>query len=58
MAYVRAAEREEQIVAATLRVLRATGVAGLTLRAVAAEAGIVLAHCTTCSRPRSASCAR
>ncbi|GAA3663594.1 TetR/AcrR family transcriptional regulator [Nocardioides ginsengisoli] len=42
MAYVRAAEREEQIVAATLRVLRATGVAGLTLRAVATEAGVPL----------------
>lgn len=42
MAYVRAAEREEQIVAATLRALRTTGVAGLTLRAVATEAGVAL----------------
>lgn len=42
MVYVRAAEREEQIVAATLRVLRTVGIAHLTLRAVAAEAGVAL----------------
>ncbi|MBE9373089.1 TetR/AcrR family transcriptional regulator [Saccharopolyspora sp. HNM0983] len=42
MAYVRAAEREEQIVAAAIRVLSAVGVPGTTLRAVAAEAGISL----------------
>jgi len=42
VAYVRALEREQQIVAATTRVLRATGMAGLTMRAVAAEAGIPL----------------
>lgn len=42
MAYVKAAEREEQIVAAAIRVLSAVGVPGTTLRAVAAEAGISL----------------
>ncbi|WP_280233336.1 TetR/AcrR family transcriptional regulator [Nocardia cyriacigeorgica] len=42
MAYVRAAEREEQIVAAAMRVLGTAGVAGTTLRGVAAEAGIPL----------------
>ncbi|WP_405496762.1 TetR/AcrR family transcriptional regulator [Nocardia sp. NBC_00511] len=42
MAYVKAAEREAQIVAAAVRVLSAVGVAGTTLRAVAAEAGIAL----------------
>ncbi|MEU0540349.1 TetR family transcriptional regulator [Nocardia sp. NPDC005978] len=42
MAYVKAAEREEQIVAAAIRVLGAVGVAGTTLRAVATEAGLPL----------------
>ncbi|MEU0405200.1 TetR/AcrR family transcriptional regulator [Streptomyces sp. NPDC006197] len=42
MAYVRAAEREEQIVAAAIRVLSEVGVPATTLRAVAAEAGIPL----------------
>lgn len=42
MAYVRATEREGQIVAAAIRVLSAAGVSGTTLRAVAAEAGIPL----------------
>lgn len=42
MAYVKAAEREGQIVAAAVRVLAAVGVAGTTLRAVAAEADIPL----------------
>ncbi|KUH85567.1 MULTISPECIES: TetR/AcrR family transcriptional regulator [unclassified Mycobacterium] len=42
MAYVKAAEREEQIVAAARRVLAAVGVSATTLRAVAAEAGIAL----------------
>ncbi|MBO2463247.1 TetR/AcrR family transcriptional regulator [Actinomadura violacea] len=42
MAYVRAAEREEQIVAAAIRVLSEVGVPGTTLRAVAAEAGVPL----------------
>ncbi|MGW4703489.1 TetR/AcrR family transcriptional regulator [Streptomyces sp. NPDC004285] len=42
MAYVRAAEREEQIVAAAMRVLSSVGVPAMTLRAVAAEAGIPL----------------
>ncbi|MFI6515383.1 TetR/AcrR family transcriptional regulator [Spirillospora sp. NPDC050679] len=42
MAYVRAAEREEQIVAAAIRVLGEVGVPGTTLRAVAAEAGVPL----------------
>ncbi|MFH8841701.1 TetR/AcrR family transcriptional regulator [Streptomyces sp. NPDC017868] len=42
MAYVRAAEREEQIVAAAMRVLSSAGVPAMTLRAVAAEAGIPL----------------
>ncbi|WP_406865144.1 TetR/AcrR family transcriptional regulator [Streptomyces sp. HUAS MG47] len=42
MAYVRAAEREEQIVAAAMRVLSSAGVPSTTLRAVAAEAGIPL----------------
>ncbi|MER8036400.1 TetR/AcrR family transcriptional regulator [Streptomyces hydrogenans] len=42
MTYVRAAEREEQIVAAAMRVLGSVGVPTMTLRAVAAEAGIPL----------------
>lgn len=42
MVYVRVLEREQQIVAATNRVLQVTGVAGLTMRAVAAEARIPL----------------
>ncbi|MFC9399236.1 TetR/AcrR family transcriptional regulator [Streptomyces sp. NPDC057027] len=42
MAYVRAAEREEQIVAAAMRVLSSAGVPAMTLRAVATEAGIPL----------------
>ncbi|MFF2551165.1 TetR/AcrR family transcriptional regulator [Nocardia sp. NPDC058058] len=42
MAYVKAAERERQVVAAAVRVLGAVGVAGTTLRAVAAEADIAL----------------
>lgn len=42
MAYVKAAERHEQIVAAAIRVLSKVGVPGTTLRAVAAEAGIPL----------------
>ncbi|MCZ0983453.1 TetR/AcrR family transcriptional regulator [Streptomyces diastatochromogenes] len=42
MTYVRAAEREEQIVAAAVRVLSSVGVPAMTLRAVAAEAGIPL----------------
>ncbi|MFE5295741.1 TetR/AcrR family transcriptional regulator [Streptomyces sp. NPDC056632] len=42
MAYVRAAEREEQIVAAAMRVLSSAGVPAMTLRAVAAEADIPL----------------
>ncbi|MFB7103703.1 TetR/AcrR family transcriptional regulator [Streptomyces hydrogenans] len=42
MTYVRAAEREEQIVAAAMRVLGSVGVPAMTLRAVAAEAGIPL----------------
>ncbi len=42
MAYVKASEREEQIVAAAIRVLSEVGVPGTTLRAVAAEAGIPL----------------
>ncbi|MBL1078844.1 TetR/AcrR family transcriptional regulator [Nocardia sp. 2] len=42
MAYVKAAEREGQIVAAAIRVLVADGVAGTTLRAVAAESDIAL----------------
>ncbi|WP_067713521.1 TetR/AcrR family transcriptional regulator [Nocardia yamanashiensis] len=42
MAYVKAAQREEEIVAAAVRVLSTVGVAGTTLRAVAAEAGIAL----------------
>ncbi|GAB3760699.1 AcrR family transcriptional regulator [Nocardioides ginsengisegetis] len=42
MVYVRVLEREQQIVAATTRVLRVTGIAGLTMRAVAAEAEISL----------------
>jgi AcrR family transcriptional regulator len=40
--YVSAVEREQQIVDATTRLLRVTGVAGLTMRGVAAEAGIPL----------------
>ncbi|MEV4644311.1 TetR/AcrR family transcriptional regulator [Saccharopolyspora sp. NPDC049357] len=42
MAYVKAAEREEQIVEAASRVLSREGVPGTTLRAVAAEAGVPL----------------
>ncbi|MGB5797883.1 MAG: TetR/AcrR family transcriptional regulator [Mycolicibacter algericus] len=42
MAYVKATERERQIVAAAIRVLSESGVAGTTLRGVAAEAGIPL----------------
>ena len=42
MAYVKAAEREEQIIAAAIRVLSAVGVPATTLRAVATEAGIPL----------------
>ncbi|MGV0626027.1 TetR/AcrR family transcriptional regulator [Mycolicibacter minnesotensis] len=42
MAYVKATEREGQIVAAAIRVLGQVGVAGTTLRGVAAEAGIPL----------------
>lgn len=42
MAYIRAAEREEQILSAAIRVLSAVGVPGTTLRAVANEAGIPL----------------
>lgn len=42
MAYVKASEREGQIVAAAMRVLSEVGVAGTTLRGVAAEAGIPL----------------
>ncbi len=42
MAYVKAAQREQDIVAAAVRVLGSVGVAGTTLRAVAAEAGIPL----------------
>ncbi|MFE3445153.1 TetR/AcrR family transcriptional regulator [Nocardia sp. NPDC059180] len=42
MAYVKAAQREQEIVAAAVQVLSKVGVAGTTLRAVAAEAGIPL----------------
>ncbi len=42
MAYVRVEERQEQIVAAAIRVLGSVGVPGTTLRAVAAEAGVPL----------------
>ncbi|MGB3482009.1 MAG: TetR/AcrR family transcriptional regulator [Mycobacterium sp.] len=42
MAYVKATERERQIVAAARRVLSAVGVSSTTLRAVATEAGIPL----------------
>ncbi len=42
MVYIRAAEREQQVVASTLRVLARNGVADLTMRAVAAEAEIPL----------------
>lgn len=42
MAYVRAERRQEEIVAAAVRVLSDVGVPGTTLRAVAAEAGIPL----------------
>ncbi|MFD6070841.1 MULTISPECIES: TetR/AcrR family transcriptional regulator [Amycolatopsis] len=42
MAYVKAAEREGQIVTAAIRVLSTVGVPATTLRAVAAEAGISL----------------
>ncbi|MFF2082809.1 TetR/AcrR family transcriptional regulator [Nocardia sp. NPDC058176] len=42
MAYVKAAQREQDIVAAAIRVLSSVGVAGTTLRGVATEAGIPL----------------
>ncbi|MEV6217269.1 TetR/AcrR family transcriptional regulator [Nocardia sp. NPDC051833] len=42
MAYVKASEREEQIVAAAVTVLSRVGVPATTLRAVAAEAGVPL----------------
>lgn len=42
MAYVKASEREKQVVAAARRVLDTTGVADLTMRAVASEAGLPL----------------
>ncbi|MCZ4498540.1 MAG: putative TetR family transcriptional regulator [Marmoricola sp.] len=42
MAYVKAAEREQQIVASALQVLSNVGVPNTTLRMVAAEAGIPL----------------
>lgn len=42
MGYVKAAEREEQIVEAAIRVLGTVGVANTTLRAIATEAGIPL----------------
>jgi AcrR family transcriptional regulator len=42
MAYVKAIERETQIVAAAVRVFGAVGVPDTTLRAVAAEAGVPL----------------
>ncbi|MBJ8347188.1 TetR/AcrR family transcriptional regulator [Antrihabitans sp. YC2-6] len=42
MAYIKAAQRETQIVTAAVQVLSAVGVPGTTLRAVATEAGIPL----------------
>ncbi|MCE5289298.1 MAG: TetR/AcrR family transcriptional regulator [Nocardiaceae bacterium] len=42
MAYVKATEREQQIVTAAIRVLSQVGVPATTLRAVAAEAGVPL----------------
>ncbi|MFI9633150.1 TetR/AcrR family transcriptional regulator [Nocardia sp. NPDC051929] len=42
MVYVKASEREEQIVAAAITVLSDVGVPATTLRAVAAEAGVPL----------------
>ncbi|NEW26079.1 TetR/AcrR family transcriptional regulator [Nocardia cyriacigeorgica] len=42
MAYVKATEREGQIVAAAIQVLGEVGVGGITTRAVAVEAGIPL----------------
>ncbi|MBD8869899.1 TetR/AcrR family transcriptional regulator [Nocardioides donggukensis] len=42
MGYLKAADREQQIVEAAIRVLSDVGVPGTTLRAVAAEAGIPL----------------
>ncbi|WP_435593423.1 TetR/AcrR family transcriptional regulator [Nocardia sp. bgisy118] len=42
MVYVRASEREEQIVTAAIKVLSEVGVPATTLRAVAGEAGIPL----------------
>ena len=42
MAYVKASEREKQVVAAARRVLDTTAVADLTMRAVAVEAGFPL----------------
>ena len=42
MVYLKAAEREDQIVASAVTVLSNVGVAAMTLRAVAAEAGVSL----------------
>ncbi|MGW4351446.1 TetR/AcrR family transcriptional regulator [Nocardia sp. NPDC004582] len=42
MVYVKVSEREEQIIAAAVRVLSDVGVPATTLRAVAAEAGVPL----------------
>lgn len=42
MAYVKAAEREQQIVEAAIKVLSEVGVPATTLRAVASEAGVPL----------------
>lgn len=42
MVYLKAAEREDQIIAAAVTVLSNVGVAAMTLRAVAAEAGVSL----------------
>src|SRR6266571_3792387 len=42
MAYVKASVRREQLLAAARRVMARDGVAGTTLRAVAAEAGVPL----------------
>ncbi|GEM31027.1 putative transcriptional regulator, TetR family protein [Nocardia neocaledoniensis NBRC 108232] len=42
MVYVKASEREEQIIAAAIKVLSDVGVPAATLRAVAAEAGVPL----------------
>lgn len=43
MAYVTAADRREQLIEATIAVLRRSGTGGVTTRAVAAEAGAPLA---------------